>query len=325
MYRKVLVTGASGVLGNGVRAVASEYPEYKFVFLTSSDCDLRDQMATQALFQEHEPYGVLHLAAVSGGIGLSMRHPASLLRDNTLITLSIMEAARICEVQKLVMTLTTGMYPENAPLPLNEDNMHDGWPHPSNYGSSFAKRLIDPAIRAYREEYNLAVVGLIPSGIFGPHDNFNFEDAPMLPALIRRFYENRDGKTPLIVWGDGTPLREYTFSQDLARIFIWALKNYDAPQCLNVGTVEEHSIREIALMVADCLHIDPTRIVFDTTKPQGIYRKNVDNSRFLALEGFQYTPFIEGLRRTVEWFAAAYERYPEVLRLYSKNYQERIK
>jgi GDP-L-fucose synthase len=272
--------------------------------------------------KKHQPDAILHLAAVSGGIGLSMKYPATMLRDNAMMTFNILESARKCNVKKVIMTLTTGMYPVNAPLPLNEDYIHDGYPHESNYGSSFAKRLIDPAIRAYRAEYGMNVIGLVPNGIFGENDNFNYDDAPMLPSLIRRFYENRNNDSEIVIWGDGLPLREYTYSKDLAKIYMWALQNYDDAQVLNIGTTEENSVGDIAYMIADILNIDRGRVVFDTTKPKGIFRKNVDNSRFLKFLDFEYTPFRTGLEETIQWFCNAYENNPKTIRMYGKAKSE---
>jgi GDP-L-fucose synthase len=319
VFKKILVTGSSAVLGSAMKAIHGDYPESNFVFLTSRDCDLTDAAATLSLVEREKADAILHFAAVSGGIGLSLKHPASMLRDNVLMTFSVLEAARKCQVKKTVMTLTTGMYPPNAPLPLKEEYIHDGYPHESNYGSSFAKRLVDPAIRAYREEYGLNVIGLVPNGIFGENDNFNYEDAPMVPSLIRRFYENRNSDSEIVIWGDGTPLREYTYARDLAKIFLWALANYDEAQILNVGSTEENSVADIAYMIADIMNIDRGRIVFDTSKPKGIFRKNTDNSRFLAISHFQYTPFRQGLEKTIQWFCEAYEHNPEAIRTYSKS------
>lgn len=319
MFKRILVTGSSAVTGTAVKAVQGDYPESAFAFVTSRDCDLTDAAATRALVEASGADAILHLAAVSGGIGLSLHHQAGMLRDNALMTFSILEAARAAGVRKVLMTLTTGMYPPNAPLPLREESIHDGAPHPSNYGSSFAKRLIEPAIRAYREEYGLSVVGVIPNGIFGENDNFNYDDAPMLPALIRRFHENRDGDGQIVIWGDGTPLREYTYSKDVARAFLWVLHHYDDAQVLNTGTTEEHSIRDIAGMIADIMGIDKARISFDVSKPNGVFRKNSDNGRFLALSGFRYTPFRDGLENTIRWFVDAYENDRSRLRLYGKS------
>jgi len=318
VFKKILITGSSAVAGSAIRSIQNEY-DAEFVFLASKDCDLRNYQQTMDCFHAHMPDGIIHLAAVSGGIGLSMKHQGSMLRDNVLLNTNVMEAARSLNVKKLVMTLTTGMYPPSAPLPLNEDSIHDGPPHESNYGSSFSKRLVEPAIRGYREEYGMNVVGLIPNGIFGENDNFNFEDAPMLPALIRRFYENRNTTDEIVIWGDGTPLREYTYSRDVAKAFLWALYNYNEPQVLNSGTTEELSIKEIALSIADIMGIDHSRIRFDTSKPNGVFKKSTDNSRFVKLSDFKYTPFKVALEKTINWFTDAYENNPSSLRMYSKS------
>ena len=125
----------------------------------------------------------------------------------------------------------------------------------------------------------------------------------MVPALIRRFYDQRNTGEKITIWGDGSPSREYTYAKDLARIYMWALKDYDHAQILNIGTTEENSVRDIAFMIAEAMGVDPARIVFDTTKPAGILRKSTDNSRFIALSNFQYTPFREGLEKTIQWFS----------------------
>lgn len=317
-YRKLLVTGSSGVLGSAFKSISEEYSENEFVFLSSKDCDLTNINETMSCIEKYRPNAILHLAAFSGGVSLSMKYPAKMLRDNTLMIFSILEAAKLCNVEKTIMTLSTGMYPPDAPLPLREESIHNGPPHSSNYGYSFAKRLIDPAIKAYREEYSMNIIGLIPSGIFGENDNFNFGSAPMLPSLIRRFYENRYSSDQIIVWGDGSPLREYTYSKDIANIYMWVLENYDDAQVLNIGTIEENSVKDIAYMISDTFNIDRNRIQFDSNKPGGIFRKNTDNSKFINISGFNYTPFKVGLENTINWFVEMYENHPEQIRLYDK-------
>lgn len=302
MLRKVLVTGSSGPLGMALQTIQAEYPGRDFVFIRSADCDLRNQSATTDFVRKTQPDAILHLAAVAGGIQLSMNHPAMMLRDNTLMTLSILEAARLCKVPKTLMTLTTGMYPTDAPLPIKEESIHDGAPHSSNYGSSFAKRLIEPAIRAYREEYGLNIIGVVPNGILGEYVNYHPDAAIMPAALIKRFYDNKDSKEPLVIWGDGSPLREITYAKDMARAFMWCLDNYNDAQILNVGTTEEVTVKDIALMIAEILGIDKKRLVFDTTKPAGVFRKGTDNSRFLKLSNFKYTPLRQTLEHTIKFF-----------------------
>ena len=306
MYKRVLVTGSSGVLGSAFQAVEGEYPDCEFFFDRSNDCDLTDLAATIEHVKTLGPDAIIHLAAVSGGVVLSRNYPATLLRDNVLMTLNILEAARILQIKKLVLTLSSGMYPPDSPNPIKEEYIHAGPAHESNYSYSYAKRLMEPAMRAYRTEYGLNVIGLVPNGIFGPNDKYDDESATFIAALSRRFYENRENNSQIAVWGDGSPLRELTYSGDLARAFMWCLFHYDSPEILNVGTTEEHSIKDIAFMIADESGIDRSRIVFDVSKPSGVFRKSTDNTNFIKLSNFRYTPFLEGLKHTLKWLHENY-------------------
>jgi GDP-L-fucose synthase len=307
VYRKILVTGGSGLLGNGIRAVANQYPDREFVFIGSNDCDLTRLDASNQFVGRIKPDAIVHTAARAGGVQYSRRSPATLLRDNVLMNLSVIEAARLNGVAKTVMTLSTGMYATDAPNPLREEYIHLGPPHESNYSYSFAKRLVEPSIRAYRTEYGMNVIGLVSNGIFGEHANFRPDEAVMAASLIRRFYEQRDSRAPLVVWGDGSPLREYTYSQDMARAFLWCLDHYDDERILHVGSTEEHSVRDIAFMIAEILGVDRRRIRFDA-QPSGIHRKSSDNSRFVSLSNFEYTPFRVGLENMIRWFCANYDK-----------------
>ncbi|HVY68707.1 MAG TPA: NAD-dependent epimerase/dehydratase family protein [Verrucomicrobiae bacterium] len=302
MHRKILVTGGTGLLGTGLRLQAKNFPEREFVFLGSRDCNLTSLDSVLRCVEQHRPDAILNFAAISGGIGFSMKYPATLLRDNVLMNLNLLEAARLLSVPKSVHFLSVGMYPPTAPIPLKETSLHDGKAHETNYSYAYAKRLIEPAIHAYQQEYGLDVIGLVPNGIFGENMNYRPEESIMLAALIRRFYEHRDDREDLVVWGDGTALREYTYAQDMARACLWCLDHYDNADILNIGSTEEHSVGETARMIAEIMGIDQGRIRFDTTKPGGIHRRSTDNSRFVELSGFQYTPFRQALANTIHWF-----------------------
>tara|TARA_A100001011_G_scaffold390865_1_gene475144 strand:- start:203 stop:1180 length:978 start_codon:yes stop_codon:yes gene_type:complete len=310
----ILVTGSGGVTGKAVKRISKKYKDKHFIFVDSSDLDLRNFKNTQSFLRNNKIDKVINLAAVSGGIGISLKHPASMLRDNVLINLSIVEACVSCNIKKLLLTLTTGMYPENSKLPLIEDYIHDGEPSKTNYGSSFAKRLIEPIIRSYREEYNLNVVGLIPSGIFGPEDNFHPEHAPMMPAIINRAYDAKKNNTNLEVWGTGKPLREYTFSEDIAEIFIWALDNFDSEKPINIGSPEELSIKEIIHLVCKKIGLDKKKIIFNKDKPDGIFKKTSSNKKFQSLNNFKYMPMEEGINRTIDWFLKIKEKNENYLK-----------
>ncbi|UCG54865.1 MAG: NAD-dependent epimerase/dehydratase family protein [Dehalococcoidia bacterium] len=318
MLKKILITGGTALVGTAINSIRNDYPSREFIFIGSKDCDLTNKDETLEYVQKCKPDAMIHLAAISGGIGLSIKYPATVLRDNVLMNLHILEAARISKVKKIIMTLTSGMYPTDAPIPIKEEYIHEGYPDESNYGSSFAKRLIEPSIRAYRAEYRLNAIGLVPNGIFGENDNFNYGDAPMVPAQIRHFYENRYGNAKIIIQGDGSPLREYTYSKDVARAYMWCLDNYDDGQILNIGSTEEHSVIEIVSMIAEILNIDKKRIEFDMSQPKGVFRKSTDNSKFVQISNFKYTPFRVGLEKTIRWFCDTYEKSPESIRTYSK-------
>lgn len=314
MCKKILITGGTGLVGQSLREIKGEYPGREFVSVGSKDCNLVDMDSVASFIASVDPDAVIHLAAVAGGIGLSLKYPATLLRENVLMNLNVFEACRLHGVNKVVMSLSTGMYPASVPNPIREESIHDGPPHDSNYSYAFAKRLVEPMIRSYRAEYGMSVIGLVPNGIFGENNNYRHESSTMLAALIRRFYENRDSGSKIVVWGDGSPLREYTYARDVARAYMWCLDNYDDEQILHIGTTEERSVKEIALMIAELMGIDEGRIEFDTSRPSGQFKKSTDNSKFIKISGFKYTPFKEGLKSSVTWFCNNYNN-PDRIRL----------
>lgn len=309
----ILVTGSTGAIGGALQDISSqEFGDRTFVFASSADCDLTDKDATAAFIARVRPDSIIHLAAIAGGVGINAKHPARLLRDNVLISINVLEAARAASTEKIVMALSSGIYSPSAPLPLREETLHDGAPDSSNYGYAFAKRLIEPLIRAYSAEHQMNIIGLLPNNTIGEHSSFREGDSGVVPALIRRFYENRTGDSPLVVWGDGSPLREISNARDLARIFMWCLDNYNSEEVLNVGTTEELSIKEIAYIIADALEISRNRIVFDESKPAGPERKNTDTTRLTRLHAFSYTPARETISSLATYFA---ERYGDSAKL----------
>jgi len=307
-YNKILVTGGSAVAGDGLKSVVEkgEYPGREFLFPFSSECNLLDFGETKKYLEKHKPDAIIHFAAVSGGLQLTIDHPASVMRDNIMMNFNIVEAARETGIKKVLMTLSGAVYPLDVEIPIKEEAMHEGYPHEANYSYAFAKRLIDTMIKAYRHEYKMDIVGMIPDAILGPKSNFNPEASTAIPALIRRFYENKDGNEPLVVWGDGSPLRQVTSAEDIGRIAMWFIDNYSDEKCLNVGTMEEISIKDAALTIIEHLGLDPKRLQFDLSKPKGTYRKATDNSKFVELSGFKYQPIKKTITDTIDYFAANY-------------------
>ena len=315
-HKRIMVTGGSAVAGDGLKSIVAkgEYPGREFTFPTSKECNALDLEATKKFVADWKPDAIVHFGAISGGIQLTIDHPASVMRDNILMNINILEAARLAGKPKVIMTLSAAVYPLKAQVPMKEESMHEGYPHESNYSYAFAKRLIDPMAKAYHKEYGMDVVGITPGAILGPKSNFDPGSSTATPALIRRFYENRESKDPLVVWGDGSPLRQFTADEDMGRIAMWCVDHYSDPQMLNVSTMEEVSIKDAAYMIAEFLNVDPKRITFDTTKPAGTYRQATDNTKFVKLSGFIYAPARETIKRTVEYFMANYPD-PKKLRL----------
>ena len=318
MYEKILVTGGTGLIGQAVGSIQSQYPESEFIFWGSRDCDLTKEEESLECVRAIKPDAIIHLAAIVLGIGTRTMYPVTILRKSLAMNFNILEAARLSDVKKVVMTLSSGMYPNKAPLPYREEYIHDGAPDGHNYGYIHSKRFVEPMVKAYRKEFGLHVIGLVPNWLFGENDNYS-EDAGVLPALIRRFCDNRNTDDEIVVWGDGSPLREYTHCEDVARSYLWCLENYDSEQILNIGTIEENSVKDMAFMIADFLGIDKRRIVFDTSKPKGALKKSTDNSRFVDLSNFTYMPFKAGLERTLKWYLDTLASDPSLIRTRSKQ------
>lgn len=295
----ILLTGAKGVLGSAFREI---YGDKLYPILGKEKLDLTLQSSFKKIFKKHKFSGIIHLAAVSGGMGFSgPKYQASLLRDNTLMLFNILDNARLFKIKKVLLVLSSGMYPPNAKMPYKEKSIHEGPAHESSYGYFYAKRIFEPAIRSYRQQYGMNIIGCVPNGIFGPNDNFsNF--APMLPSIIKRANEAKKTGKKLIVWGNGEPLREYTLSYDMAKAMMWCYKNYSSDEIINVGSNQEYKIKDIVNIVAKNLEMDKKDILFDKSKPNGVIRKSMDNSKFIKLSNFKFTSLREGIKITMDWF-----------------------
>jgi GDP-L-fucose synthase len=303
---RVLITGGAGMVGRALAASAD--PAIEAVFAGSADADLRDASACAGLFARVRPTHVIHLAARVGGVLANTQRVGDFFRDNLLINLNVLDAARDSRVEKFVCILSSCVYPDGAPLPLRETSLHAGEPHPSNFGYAYAKRMLEVQCRAYTQQFGLRCICLIPNNLYGPHDNFDTESGHVIPALIRKIHAARQADGRAVVWGDGSPRREFTFVADLARAIWWALREYDGPP-LNVGTDEEVTIRHAAESICRVLDFDPARLDWDTRMPSGQPRKPTDTTRFRALSGLRMTPIADGIAATVRWYL---DNYPNV-------------
>ena len=302
---KTLVTGANGLVGFAFQKMNN--PD--FVYVTRTDADLTDFVQTKELFERIRPEKVIHLAAVVGGIGGNMIHSGEYFRNNTMINTNVLECARQVGVSKLVSFMSTCVFPDKCSYPLNEKDLHNGPPHPSNFGYAYAKRMLEVQSSAYRKEWNCDYIVVIPTNIYGPNDNWSLTDGHVIPSLIHRCYVAKKNKEDLTIWGSGKPLREFVHSDDIARLTLWALENYseDSPIIFSSGI--ERSIKELAEIVTRSLKFEG-KLLFDLTKPDGQFRKPSDTTKLRSYcPTFQFTSLENGIESTVKWFM---DNYPNI-------------
>jgi len=309
---RVLVTGGTGLVGKAIEKVVSEDPaaaSEQWYFASSKDADLRDRASTTALFEKLKPTHVIHLAAMVGGLFRNLKYKVEFYRENVLINDNVMECCRIFNVVKLVSCLSTCIFPDKTTYPIDETMVHSGPPHSSNAGYAYAKRMIDVLNQCYKDEYNSNFTSIIPTNIYGPHDNFSIEDGHVIPGLIHKTYLAKKNGTDLTIWGSGKPLRQFIFSEDLARLTVWTMREYHSPEpiILSVGEEDEVSIGQVAEMVAKGMGFEG-KIVYDTSKSDGQFKKTANNKKLMGLNpDYKFVPIEEGIKQSCEWFMANYD------------------
>jgi len=307
-----LVTGGTGLVGKAIEAVVtgdSASAGEKWIFASSKDADLRDKESTRAMFEKYRPTHVIHLAAMVGGLFRNLKYKVEFYRENVLINDNVMECCKDFKVTKLVSCLSTCIFPDKTTYPIDETMVHNGPPHSSNCGYAYAKRMIDVLNTCYSEEYGCNFTSIIPTNIYGPHDNFSIEDGHVIPGLIHKCYLAKKNGTDLTIWGTGLPLRQFIYSHDLARLTVWVLRAYHSPDpiILSVGEEDEVSIGDVAHMVAAAMNFEG-KVVFDTTKSDGQYKKTASNKKLKALyPDFAFTPMEEGIKAACDWFSENYD------------------
>lgn len=302
---KVLVTGGTGLLGSAIREVsATEGWEGEYVFASSKDADLGDWDQTWRLFQRVHPTHVIHLAARVGGLFANQAHNREFFLTNMKINTNVLEACRLAGVAKVVSCLSTCAFPDGAPLPLDPHDMHKGAPHPSNEGYAYAKRMLEVLSRLYSSETGYPYICVVPTNLYGRHDNFDLAQAHVVPALIHRAHLS--SPRPLTVRGTGTPLRQFLYAPDAARIIGHVLRRYDdyaTPVVLT--SPEEVSIEHVARVIAS--EFDIGLSLDGISGADGQFRKTTSIEGVLAvMPEITFTPLAQGIRETVEWFRANY-------------------
>lgn len=299
---KVLVAGGRGLVGSAIVRELTARGISHIDTPSSNELDLRDRKAVFDYLAEHTPYVVIDAAARVGGIHANDTYPAEFLSDNLLIQVNLMDAAAQAGVDKFVFLGSSCIYPKFAPQPIPESSLLSGELEPTNSAYAVAKIAGIQQVQAHRKQYGRPWISAMPTNIYGPGDNFHPEDSHVVPALIRRFHEaKRDNAPQVVIWGSGTPLREFLYSEDLARAVIHLLEHYDSDDIINVGSGQEVSIRELAETISDVVGYEG-ELVFDSTKPDGTPRKLLDNSRIEALGWAPEVSLREGLSRAYEWF-----------------------
>lgn len=308
----VLVTGGTGLVGKGIEDFTSTDPiateTETYIFLSSKDGDLRDKTQTYAIFEKYRPAMVIHLAALVGGLFRNMKEKVEFYRENVLINDNVMEACKDHKVEKLVSCLSTCVFPDKTTYPIDESMIHNGPPHASNEGYAYAKRMLDVMSRCYKEEYGCNFTSIIPTNIYGPHDNFNVQDGHVIPGLIHKCYNAEQAGTDFTIWGSGKPLRQFIYSRDLAELIVWTMREYHSadPLILSVGEEDEVSIGTLAQTVAKAMEFKG-KVVFDTDKADGQYKKTASNAKLRSLRpDFRFTNIEEGLAQTCAWFKENY-------------------
>ena len=297
-----LVTGGTGLVGSAHKKV---FNNAKYV--SSKDYDLRSLSDCANLFYDKSPTQVIHLAGKVGGLKANSMYLGDFYDDNILINTHVLKCAKDYRVEKVVSFLSTCIYPAEVTYPLTEEKLHEGDPHSSNFAYAYAKRMVEVQSRAYREQHGLNYVCVVPTNIYGPHDNYNLESSHVVPALIHKCYLAKRDDTDLVVWGSGKPLREFIYSEDIARLTEWALKEYDEALPIIFSNSVEISIAELVHEIAHALGFEGN-IIFDSSKPDGQKKKPTDNSKLMSyLPNFEFTPFSEGIKKSVDWFVENYK------------------
>ncbi|HKY41603.1 MAG TPA: GDP-L-fucose synthase [Pyrinomonadaceae bacterium] len=312
--KTVVVTGGNGFLGSFV-VEALHKRGCKNVFVPrSSEFDLRERDDITRLYDQVRPNIVLHLAAVVGGIGANQANPGRFFYDNAIMGIQLIEYARLAGVEKFVALGTICAYPKFSPVPFKEDDLWNGYPEETNAPYGLAKKMMLVQAQSYREQYGFNTIYLLPVNLYGPRDNFDLETSHVIPALIRKFVEaNERGSGEVVLWGDGSPTREFLYVEDAAEGVVLATEHYNNALPVNLGTGEEMSIKNLAEMIA--AEVGYTgRFIWDTSKPNGQPRRCLDVTRAKELFGFEAVHRLrDGIPKTIAWFMANRESLRQVV------------
>ena len=304
--KKILVTGGSGLIGSALKNISSDYP-YEFKFANSKDADLTNLYDTRGLFNWYKPDYVIHLAANVGGLFKNMNYKVDMFEKNLMINHNVVKCCYKNNIKKSINCLSTCIFPNKTTYPINEDMLHNGPPHNSNDAYAYAKRMLEVQTTIYNNEKDTNYICVIPTNIYGEHDNYSLEDGHVIPSLIHRCYLAKKNNEDFIVKGSGKPLRQFIYSKDLVKLFMWTLENYREKTPLILSVKDEISIENVARLISREFNYED-RIKFDTSFSDGQFKKTADNTKLMNLIGdFQFTPIEEGIKNSVKWFIENYD------------------
>ena len=299
---KILVTGGTGLVGS--RFIGDDY-----IKIGSKDINLLSQNLIEEFFKNNDLDGIIHCAARVGGVKGNMAYPGEFTYENLKMNTGIIEEARKAGINKLIAFSPTCVFPDKVEYPLTPDKIHLGPPHSSNYGYAYAKRMAEIQMQSYREQYGVNYFSVIPCNIYGPADNYHLEDGHVLPSLIHKFHLADISGSDVTIWGSGSPLREFVFSEDVSKLTRILFDNYKEGIPVIISSEKEISIKEVVEIIANEFNFKG-KIIWDLDKPEGQFRKPSDNSIIRSIApDFRFTPIEEGIHKSVTWFK---DNYPNI-------------
>ncbi len=299
---RVFVAGHSGLVGSAVLRRLEREGFQHVLTATRDQLDLRDQAAVNYWFRANRPEYVFLVAGTVGGILANSTRPAEFIYDNMMIHATVVHAAHLFEVSKLLYLGSSCIYPRACPQPMREEHLLASALEPTNEPYAIAKIAGIKLCQAYRQQYGSNFISAMPTNLYGPNDNFDLESSHVLPAMIRKFHDAKvEGREEVVIWGSGSPRREFLHVDDLADACLFLIRRFDGESHINVGTGEDLMIRELAEMVAAVVHPDAS-LAFDTTKPDGTPQKLLDVSKLHDLGWKHNIELREGIESTYRWF-----------------------
>lgn len=290
---KILITGGSGNVGRSIESVNG----IDIVRVSTKDADLTDKAAVKHLLTSINPDSIIHLAALSGGRQLSSKRPADLLLNNSIMASNLLSEAQKMGIMRIGLALSGACYASVSSRLAKESEFHDAAILEDDYSYAYSKRYLEVAMRAFNSQFGMNIYSFVINGVIGLEMNYSPEKALMIPSLIQKISSARDHKDPIEVWGDGSPKRQYTWSQDIVRNIFWCHENQPSSTILNIGTNEVVTVAECAILICQNFGIDASRLNFDISKGNGKATQLTDNANFIRLSGFRYENFHSSIEK----------------------------